>query len=438
MGEKTTESVNFYLKHSKGYANHTIYLQFRFDGHRLRYYLKQSIAQAKWNLKKQRAKDSNHRTADGKSGLNDLLNNLASLTIDAYYKELANGTPTPAILKKHLDTFMNQNVEAEKAELSRPTLFSLINRFINGEIKHKGKDKSPNTIKTYNTALGHLTDFQKDTGYKVDFKTITLEFYYKFIDFLKKQGLQNNSIGKDIQIIKVFMGEAVDLGFTNNLEFKKKKFCVLREDTDAVYLTEAEIMKLYNHDFSHNNKLEQVRDLFVFGCSVGLRFSDYSNVKPENITKVGDELMIRIKTKKMGDEVWVPCNPVVQEIFQKYDKNQNKLPKSISDVKFNLYIKDACKEAGLTEKGRLIDEPDPELWQHISSHTARRSFSTNLYLDGFPTTDIMKVTGHKTEKAFRRYIKITKLEAAQRLAEHNRKKNWAVIVGGVKEKMKAV
>lgn len=434
---KTTESVNFYLKHCAGYVNHTIYLQFKFDGRRFRYYLKQSIDKSKWNNKKQRAKDGNLKTADGKHGLNDLLNNLANLCIEAYHTELANGMPTPNQLKLHLDAFMKQNEYAEKVEADRPTLHSLIDRFVNGEIKHKGKDKAANTIKTYKTAKNHLTEFEKVTGYHVDFNTVNLDFYYKFVSYLRDTAnLSPNAVGKIVQILKVFMGEGVDLNLTNNLEFRKSKFAITREDTDAVYLSEDELMKLYRYDFSSNKRLEQVRDLFVFGAWVGLRFSDYNNVKPENIVDVNGEKMIRIKTKKTGAVVYVPCNPVVMDVFKRYEKSPNKLPKSISDVKFNLYIKEACKAAGLVEKGRLLNEPDAELWQHVSSHTARRSFATNYYLEGFPTTDLMKITGHKTEKSFRQYIKVTKLDAAKRMAEHNRRKNWAAIVGGINEKLK--
>ena len=434
---KTTESVNFYLKHCAGYANHTIYLQFKFDGHRLRYYLKQSIEVSKWNAKKQRSKDANLKTADGKHGLNDLLNNLAMVCIEAYNAELANGIPTPAQLKRHLDAFMTQNHDAEKLEAGRPTFYSLVDRFIAGEIKHKGKDKAANTIKTYKTAKGHFLEFEKETGYKVDFDTINLDFYYKFVSYLQHTAkLATNSIGKTIKAIKVFMAEAVDLNLTSNQEFRKKKFAVTHEETDAVYLSESEIMTLYNHDFTGNKRLEQVRDLFVFGCWVGLRFSDYNNVRPENIVEVMGEKMIRIKTKKTGAVVYVPCNPVVMDIFNRYEKSPNKLPKSISDVKFNLYIKEACKAAKLTETGRLLNEPDAELWQHVTSHTARRSFATNYYLEGFPTTDLMKITGHRTEKSFSQYIKVTKLDAAKRMAEHNRRKNWAAIVGGLNEKMK--
>ena len=156
----------------------------------------------------------------------------------------------------------------------------------------------------------------------------------------------------------------------------------------------------------------------MFGCFVGLRFSDYSTIKPEYIVKVEKEHYIKLITQKTKDLVIIPCNPIVLKIFDKYSENQNKLPRAISNQKFNDAIKVACELAELTEKGRLSTEPGKELFKCISSHTARRSFATNLYLEGFPVIDLMKITGHKTEKAFMRYIRVTKLDAAKRLNTH--------------------
>ena len=78
----------------------------------------------------------------------------------------------------------------------------------------------------------------------------------------------------------------------------------------------------------------------------------------------------------------------------------------------------------MNEKGRLSSKPENELWKSVSSHTARRSFATNYYLQGFPTIDLMKITGHKTERAFLKYIKVSKLDTARRLNEHI-KRNWS-------------
>lgn len=419
MGE-----VNFYLKKPELSTGKSLIVLYKsYHGKRLVFSTGESILPNSWNPKKQRLKNNSATTKDGHQYLNDFLTGLQHECDSVYAKALTHGIPSPETIRQALHNFMNPSIEGEKDEKT-PTLFKLIERFINNEIKHKGRDKSINTIKTYTTCKKHLQEFEKKQKIKLDFDSITLDFYYQYVSFLKKKGLGQNAISKDIAIIKVFMGEAVDLGYTTNMQYLNKKFAVSRIETDAVYLKERELVDLYRFNFSKNKRLENIRDLFLFGCFTGLRFSDYSTVKAENIVKDGSDYFIKMITKKTKSLVIIPCNPIVLELFKKYDSSANKLPKSVSNQTFNEYIKEACRLAGLTERGRLSTQPDIELCDCISSHTARRSFATNLYLEGFPTLDIMKITGHSTEKAFMKYIRFNKLDAAKRLNEHI-KKGWS-------------
>ena len=403
-----------------------IYLQFIYNGNRLYYAFGQMIRIKDWNESKQRIKKKDATTADGKFSLNDLLDSLEDLCIKTYNESLPGGIPAPGVIKKALEAFVNQNHN----DVGKPAFFLLADRFINGEIKNKGKEKSIRTRLNYQTVTDHLKTFEIKKKYPITFDSITLDFFYSYTSFLKNiTGLATNSIAKDISIIKVFMGEAVDLGFTTNMQFKHSKFSYTEEETDQVYLTEKELHTLYKLKIE-NSKLEQVRDLFIFGSWVGLRFSDFSNIKPENIVEIDGDRFIKIITKKTKELVIIPCNPVIMEIFKKYSHNVNQLPKTISIQKFNTYIKEVCKMAELSETGRLSTKPDLRLHEAISSHTARRSMSTNYYLQGFPTIDLMKITGHKTEKAFLKYIRVSKLDTAKRLSQHI-KKNW-------KEKMMKV
>ena len=73
---------------------------------------------------------------------------------------------------------------------------------------------------------------------------------------------------------------------------------------------------------------------------------------------------------------------------------------------------------GQKDRMKIASKPKEELYSLISSHTARRSFATNYYLQGFPTLDLMKITGHKTEKSFLKYIRVSKLDTAMRLSAH--------------------
>lgn len=414
-------NVTFQLKKAQVKSGKSlIYLQFYYSGNKkLVFSFGQNINPSNWNSKKQRVKSNNQTTADGKYSLNDLLDNLEKECNRAYNREIKNGIPNPEILKKHLIAFLNQEESP-----SSPSLFKLIDRFISGEIKYEGRNKSPNTLKTYKTSLNYLTEFEKQKKYKVSFDTINLDFYNSFVSYLMEKGLNPNSIGKEIKNLKTFLAAANDFGYTQNMIHKNKKFKKTQAETDSIYLSETDIMKLYKFDFTDNKKLEKVRDLFVFGCCVGLRFSDFSSLKPENIKTIDGDKFISKITKKTNEQVWIPCNPIILEIFKKYGNNPNNLPNAPSNQKFNDYIKDACKLAGLTEKGRLASDPGKELWECVSSHTARRSMATNYYLEGFPTIDLMKITGHRTEKAFLKYIRVTKLDTAKRLSEHI-KKNWS-------------
>ena len=115
------------------------------------------------------------------------------------------------------------------------------------------------------------------------------------------------------------------------------------------------------------------------------------------------------------------CRPK-SPILEKYD---GKLPEKLKNQPFNRAIKKVCKKAKIkTEetksitKGGIRQTERLKKWKMVSSHTARRSFATNLYKSGFPAISIMAVTGHRTERAFLKYIKVTPEEHAELLQEH--------------------
>src|SRR4029079_15249694 len=103
--------------------------------------------------------------------------------------------------------------------------------------------------------------------------------------------------------------------------------------------------------------------------------------------------------------------------------------------KFNTYLKDVCQivpslkgteSKTTTRSGRKITV-NMSKWEMVSSHTARRSFATNEYLNGTSTLTIMAVTGHKTEKSFLKYIKVSRKEEAERMKDHWEKREAKLI-----------
>ena len=127
------------------------------------------------------------------------------------------------------------------------------------------------------------------------------------------------------------------------------------------------------------------------------------------------------RTKKTNVDVKVPAHDYVKEIFEKYGGH---IPYKICIQHFNKYLKLVMCEIGLNDKitysftkaGRL-QTVTPEKWQLISSHTARRSAATNMYLTGRMTTlEIMRLTGHRTEQNFFRYIRLTNDDTARSIS----------------------
>ncbi len=146
-------------------------------------------------------------------------------------------------------------------------------------LQANGKTIHPNTIKTYNTTIKHFIEFTESKGRQIDFENIDLDFYNDYIEFLTKQlKLSPNAIGKDIQIIKLILREALERGLTNNRSFESKRFRVMREQTDSIYLTKDELKELELLDLSNSPKLKIVKDFFLIGCYTGMRYSDFSNI----------------------------------------------------------------------------------------------------------------------------------------------------------------
>ena len=190
-------------------------------------------------------------------------------------------------------------------------------------------------------------------------------------------------------------------------------------------MNESELNTLFELDLNMNPRLEKIRDLFLVGCWTGLRFSDFTGIKKENI----DGEFIEVETQKTGEVVVIPIHRQVEAIMKRYKgKTLNSLPKPISNQKMNEYLKELGQLAGFNEtvsesitKGGIKQTVNHPKWELITTHTARRSFATNQYLAGFPSTSIMKITGHRTESSFMKYIKVTPREHANQLRDLWRK-----------------
>lgn len=362
-----------------------------------------------WSVK---VKDYKHLGSSYKNAslVNQKLKKWAGDINEAYLKmQLAGQAIDKETFKVKIREILNPNLVTEKPSF---TFASYILNFIDT------RSINPNTKRNYKNTYNRLIDFQKEyrRGRSLQFNDIDVDFYNDFVEYLYKKGLIKNSVGSHVKNVKKFMGEAYEVGLTDNMKFKSKKFKMLSEDSDSIYLNNQELEHLAGLDLSNKTKLDQVRDRFLISCYTGLRFSDMQRLTPEHIK--GD--FIKIKTKKTDQDVTIPIHRVVRRIIEKYNYNW---PAPISNQKFNEYLKDLAKNEAKfdsmvstshsTANNRVYsNQPKYEL---ITSHTARRSFATNAYLDGVPSLLIMAITGHTTERSFLKYIKVTKDEHAAKL-----------------------
>ena len=278
------------------------------------------------------------------------------------------------------------------------------------------------TIKNYKGFIIQFDEFCKAKRKRYDFGDIDLKFYDDFVAYFTAKDYSVNTIGRHVKELKIIMRAAREEGLHDNGTIESRKFRVLTAEVENIYLTDSEIKAMTALNLSTDKHKEIARDVFLVGCYTAQRFSDYSTINEGNIrTLENGQRVIDLKQQKTGNHVIIPVRPELQAILDKYE---NRLPKSY-EQKVNKYIKEVAREAGITEKIEVSYIENGEKKTHfvekcdmVKTHTARRSGATNMYLAGIPTIAIMKITGHKTEKEFMKYIKITEEQTAMELMNH--------------------
>ncbi len=373
-----------------------------------------------WSKAKKKVKVSSD--APYASALNLRLDKLSSHIIEAFNESNSEGEVIDARwYKKMVAGFFNRSVVDNDYEMF---LMAYMEKFLETAdsrfLRDKNRPVSENTVKKYKTTYNALLAFEKWRGKRILFKQVDLAFHKELMNYMKgEMRYGNNTIGKHVSLIKFFCKEAKGEGVSINEQVFHRDFYQPREITKDVYLNEEEIKRVFEHDFSDNDKLNNVRDLFIIGLHTGLRVSDFLRLKSSDI----DGRFIEIETKKTGKVVRIAIHKHLEQVLEKY---KGELPRTISSQKFNEYVKEVCQEVGLDEmvEGKLMnpvtnrkeDGTFPK-YKLISSHTCRRSFASNLY-GKLNTQTIMAITGHTTEKSFIKYIKITPKEHAETLARY--------------------
>lgn len=407
----------FVIKDPSANKPSPVLMLFRFANKRLKYSTGEKIDPKYWNDKKNRASET--RKFPQFPEFNARLQNIEDTAFNIYRKLLNDGEAvTLESMKEGLDREL-KNISSSSIELVEDYILKFMDDSEKGKrLTKNGKRIAKTTITAYRNCLWRFQEYQKDRGKKFRFEDITLNFYDDWVSWLTNQGYAKNTVAKHIKNLKVFMRNALRQGLHDNRAFEDKAFRKSEEITDKVYLTEEELKLLFDLDLSQNKRLDKVRDLFLVGCYTGLRFSDYNQVTEENFVNGGS--MLKARALKTNEPVVIPLHWIVKDILAKH---QNQLPKIPSNVKMNLYLKELCQLAGIdsnvivsmTKAGLRVDSKQPK-YELVTTHTARRSFITNMIKSGIPWHMVMKIT-HKSEQAFLRYIRTDNEENASLLLD---------------------
>ncbi len=267
--------------------------------------------------------------------------------------------------------------------------------------------RAKRTIMGHTTTLNFIKDFEIENKLELTLENFDIQVFESFrnYSFTKKQ-ITDNYFNTITSKIKAFMTWAYDREIHQNLAYKK--FKAPERQKDIICLYNDELFKLYNHQFK-SKKLEKVKDVYCFGCFTGLRYSDIIDLKKEHLIN-GEIQKTIIKTREFSR---IPLNRFAQEIIDKYLDYPFGLLPTISEPKFNEYIKVACKEAKIDSPvnitrysgGKVHNFTKPK-YDLITSHTARKTFTTNSLIRGMNETIVKKITGHKKDENFRRYVKL--------------------------------
>ena len=311
-------------------------------------------------------------------------------------------------LEKTIDEFLHPS-QKPKSDLG---LFEALDLFIEQEgqyTKSIAKHWSRTTLIKFKTLKSHLLSFDDE----LTFDDLDRDKLSEFISFEQDDlELLDSTVKKHLVYLKWFLRWAVDMGFNHNMAFDKFTTGIPNQQTKVIFLSEDELNKVITHDFSNNPAMDRVRDVYLFCCFTGLRYSDVENLKKSNIY----DDKIHITTIKTDDPLIIELNKMSRSILAKYSglniKNNKALP-VISNQKMNDYLKELCELAGIDAPVHItyycgherIDEIRPK-YEVMGTHAARRTFICNAILLGIPATVIMKWTGHSDYKAMKPYIDV--------------------------------
>ena len=243
-------------------------------------------------------------------------------------------------------------------------------------------------------------------GRREDWEAIDSAYFFRLQKGLENIGASVNYQWNVISRLKSVMSEGRRLKYHASTDYADVR--VAKEPTEAIALTKAEIDLLWKYKTKSKLKAK-VRDLALVGYYTASRFSDYSRLTTDMI----QDGIIRFHQVKTGESVLIPASPRVLEILS---RNGGRAP-DIAQQHLNEWIKKVCEACGIDTpvevsktEGAVRKTEVKKKYELVSSHTARRTGASLLYMTGVPLQQVMLITGHKDEKSIRRYLRLTKEE----------------------------
>jgi integrase len=408
-------SVGYYIQRPNSNKS-ILLLNVSYEGIKIMMSSGLSVKPADWDKENQKVKKSDPEAA----AKNEYFNNLKHHVLNTYYSYKRSGAYiTKDEMKVRIKEFIIPANKAKETYSKKKSVTEWYEQF-NNERMFSGVVK-PKTTERHKTSVNHLKAFEVFISKKIDFNDLDERFALNLHKYLtQNKEMVNNSALTVFKSFRVFLNWASDRGLPVNPKTTKSFNKVLRSykvksSSDSVALTKEEVKTLYDMDLTKNKRLEKTRDIFIIQCYTSLRFSDVSKLTSENFDMKRN--LIILDTVKTEDSLLLPIHDDIKPILEKYHYT---IP-SISNQKYNEYLKELCKQAGINDPvkypeyyGKKRKDVIKLKYEMVSSHTGRRTMITNALLSGMLPEEVMKFSGHRNRQSFDSYVKRTQDQAIQR------------------------
>lgn len=324
-------------------------------------------------------------------------------------------------IKEQFQSVFNSNIGREKNVVLEKSFFQYYDDFIAEEGTFNQWTEATKT--KLKVIKNHLFNFDPE----FTFEKFTEEKLVEYLNYLQRElKLKNSTILKHISFVKWFLRWSSRKGYNTNTFFETFKPKLKNTQKKVIFLTPIEFKQFREYHIPEQKKyLERVRDVFLFQCFTGLRYSDVENLKKSDIR----DNFIEITTLKTSDSLKIELNQHSKGILEKYKDYQDSkgrvLP-VITNQRMNEYLKELAELAGINEPIRetyyigneRFDEVTPK-YALIGTHAGRRTFICNALSLGIPPQVVMKWTGHSDYKAMKPYIDIADETKANAMSKFN-------------------